>query len=146
MYSFGTMSSTFCGSTMLLARAAWPAAQPQMSKSSRGPSGPWRRCPPRSWCPPTCPRRQPDALTNIFPRRHHDSARLPCQRVDQQLRTPPGAQTLMREVASARIVRPAFVRDHGHVLPPTDCGHRALRARCGTQRRKMWLESVLMEA
>ncbi len=113
-------------------RSCWPAAQPQMSKSPRGPSGPWRRCPPQSWCPPTCPRRQPAALTNIPPRRHHDSARLPCQRVDQQLRTPPGAQTLMREGASARIARPAFVRDHGHVLPPTDCGHRALRARCGT--------------
>ena len=114
------MSSTFSSSSLMLTGAAWPAAQPQMSKSSRGPSGPWRRCPPRSWCPPTCPRRQPDALTNISPRRHHDSARLPCQRVDQQLRTPPGAQTLMREVASARIVRPAFVRDHGHVLPVSE--------------------------
>ena len=140
------MSSTFSSSSLMLTGAAWPAAQPQMSKSPRGPSGPWRRCPPQSWCPPTCPRRQPAALTNIPPRRHHDSARLPCQRVDQQLRTPPGAQTLMREVASARIERPAFVRDHGHVLPSTDCGHRALRTRCGTQRRKMWLESVLMEA
>ena len=104
------MSSTFSSSSLMLTGAAWPAAQPQMSKSPRGPSGPWRRCPPRSWCPPTCPRRQPAALTNIPPRRHHDSARLPCQRVDQQLRTPPGAQTLMREVASARI-RTSSVRE-----------------------------------
>ena len=111
--------------------AAWPAAQPQMSKSPRGPSGRWHRCPPRSWRPPTCPRRQPAALTNIPPRRHHDSARLPCQRVDQHFRTPPGAQTLMREGASARRSRPAFVRDSKDVLSPTECGHRALRDRCG---------------
>ena len=49
----------------------------------------------------------------------------------------------MREGASARRSRPAFVRDSKDVLSPTECGHRALRARCGRWRRKLLLESVI---